>query len=108
LFAALRESVVGPERRVQRLTTSVAIGEERTWLDLLLASSRSKMTRSVNLLRDFGATQQVRSAANVRLLNPQADSQMLVVLHRDKRCVPFYAHLWGAVPSRRLACRAFF
>jgi hypothetical protein len=26
----------GPERRVQRLTTSVAIGEERTWLDLPL------------------------------------------------------------------------
>ena len=26
----------GPSRRVQRLTTSVAIGEERTWLDLPL------------------------------------------------------------------------
>ena len=24
-------SEIGPERRVQRLTTSVAIGEERTW-----------------------------------------------------------------------------
>ena len=29
-------SEIGPERRVQRLTTSVAIGEERTWLDLPL------------------------------------------------------------------------
>ena len=28
---------IGPERRVQRLTTSVALAEERTWLDLQLA-----------------------------------------------------------------------
>ena len=28
---------MGSERRVQQLTTSVAIGEERTWLDLPLA-----------------------------------------------------------------------
>ena len=30
------ENSLGPQRRVQRLTTSVAIGEERTWLDLPL------------------------------------------------------------------------
>ena len=34
--AAVRESGSGPSRRVQRLTISVAIGAERTWLDPLM------------------------------------------------------------------------
>jgi hypothetical protein len=36
VFAAVHESGCGPSRRFQRLAISVAIGEERTWLDLPL------------------------------------------------------------------------
>jgi hypothetical protein len=40
LFAAVHESAGGPSRRFQGLTISVAIGEQRTWLDVLLGLSR--------------------------------------------------------------------
>jgi hypothetical protein len=36
LFAAMHESDSGPSRRFQRFTITVAIGGQRTWLDLLL------------------------------------------------------------------------
>jgi hypothetical protein len=36
LFAAPHESGCRPSRRFQRLATSAAIGEQRTWLDVLL------------------------------------------------------------------------
>jgi hypothetical protein len=61
LTRLFRMSGNGPERRVQRLTTSVAIGEERTWLGPAAGSTRSRMTPNRHQRFKFAVLQKYAS-----------------------------------------------